>query len=73
MSATVIQMTPDELRDLIESSVEHKLLELLGDPDTGLMLRKSLRQRLALQQKMVAAGERGVALEEVASRLGLEQ
>jgi len=73
MSATIVQMTPEELRELIESSVEHKLLELLGDPDAGLPLRRSLRDRLLRQQKAVAAGERGDALENAMRRLGLEQ
>ncbi len=73
MSATVMQMTPDKLRELIESSVEHKLFELLGDPDADLTVRKSLRQRLARQRQRVAAGERGSAFEEVISRLRLKQ
>jgi hypothetical protein len=29
-------MTKGELREMIEASVERKLLELLGDPDEGL-------------------------------------
>jgi hypothetical protein len=36
MTATVAQMTKGELREMIEASVERKLLELLGDPDEGL-------------------------------------
>jgi len=29
-------MTKSELKELIETSIEQKLLELLGDPDEGL-------------------------------------
>lgn len=69
---TVAQMTKDELREMIETIVEQKLLEWLGDPDEGLPIRKAVRERLLRQQEAVAGGERGEPLEEVARRLGLE-
>ena len=72
MTATVGQMTKGELREMIESSVERKLLELLGDPDEGLPIRKAVRDRLLRQQQAVTAGERGEPLEDVVRRLGLE-
>lgn len=72
MENTVAQMSRDELREMIESSIEEKLLELLGDPDEGLELRKAVRERLLRQKKTVAAGERGEPFEEVVRRLGLE-
>jgi hypothetical protein len=71
MATTVGQMTTDELREMIGVVVEQKLLELLGDPDEGLELRKAVRERLLRQKQAVAAGERGAPLEEVAQRLGL--
>jgi hypothetical protein len=64
-------MTKHELKEIIESTVEKKLLELLGDPDQGLVLKKSLKERLLRQQKAVAAGERGEPLTVIAKRLGL--
>lgn len=70
--ATVAQMSKDELKELIETSVEQKLLELLGDPDEGLEIRESVRDRLLRQKKAVAAGERGEPFEDVVRRLGLE-
>jgi hypothetical protein len=70
--ATVAQMSKDELKELIETSVEQKLLELLGDPDEGLEIRKSVRNRLLRQKKAIAAGERGEPFEDVVRRLGLE-
>lgn len=72
MSITVAQMTKDELREMIETLIEQKLLELLGDPDEGLKIRKTARDRLLRQQKAVAAGERGEPLEDVVRRLGLK-
>ena len=72
MSVTVAQMSKDELKEMIEVTIEQKLLELLGDPDEGLEIRKSVRERLLRQKKAVAAGERGEPFEGVARRLGLE-
>ena len=72
MDTTVAQMTKDELREIIETTVERKLLELLGDPDEGLPIRKSVRERLLRQKRAVAAGERGEAFEDAVRRLGLE-
>jgi len=72
MSITVAQMSKDELREMIEVTIEQKLLELLGDPDEGLEIKKSVRERLLRQKKAVAAGERGEPFEDVVRRLGLE-
>ncbi len=73
MTATVAQMTTGELREMIEASVERKLLELLGDLDEGLPIRKAVRDRLLRQQQAVAAGERGEPLQDVVRRLGSER
>ncbi len=70
--ATVAQMTKEELREMIETAVEQKLIELLGDPDEGLPIRKALRDRLLRQRQAVANGERGEPFEDVIRRLGLE-
>jgi hypothetical protein len=69
---SVAQMSKDEFRQLLETVVEQKLLELLGDPDDGLELRKSVRARIERQQHAVAAGERGRSLDEVVPELGLD-
>ena len=55
-----------------EAILDQKLVELLGDPDEGLPIRKDVRERLLRQKQAVAAGERGQELAEVARRLGLE-
>ena len=69
--ATVAEMTKEELRDLIESVVEEKLLELLGDPDEGWVLREEVRKRLLRQKRAVAEGERGESMEDVLEHLGV--
>jgi len=71
MAAGIAQMTKDELRELIETAVERKLHELLGDPDEGLPVRQALLDRLSRQRQAVAAGERGEPFEDVVRRLDL--
>ena len=72
MATNVAQMTRSELQEIIENAVEQKLLELLGDPDEGLHLRKLVRDRLLRQKQAVAAGERGKPFKDVVRRLGLQ-
>jgi len=72
MATTVAQMTKDELRNMIEATIEQKLLELLGDPDEGLPIRKQIHDRLLRQKQAVAAGERGRSFRDVVRRIGLE-
>ena len=72
MGVTIAEMSKTEFKRMIEMTVEEKLLELLGDPDEGLELRKSVRARLLRQRRAVAAGERGEPFEDVVRRLGLE-
>ena len=71
MANTVADMTATELRQLVSSVVEEKLVQLLGDPDEGLALRESVRKRLSRQKRAVAKGERGESLEDVVRRLEL--
>ena len=46
MATKVAQMTKRELQEIIETTVQQRLLDLLGDPDEGLRLRKLVRVRL---------------------------
>jgi hypothetical protein len=68
----VAQITAKELQKMIVAAVEEKLLELLGDPDQGLELKKSLKNRLLRQKKRVALGQRGEKLEEVTKRMKIQ-
>ena len=49
MSPTVAHMSRDEIQDLMEAVVEQKLVALLGDPEEGLPLKKTLHDRLVRQ------------------------
>ncbi len=71
MSEITLQMSKSELRSLLEEVVEEKLQDFLGDPDVGLELRPEVVQRLLQQKAKVDAGERGIPMTEVVSRLGL--
>jgi hypothetical protein len=71
MAATVARMTKHELKEIIESTIEQKLLELLGDPDQGLVLKKTVKNRLLRQRKTVASGQHGESLAVIVKRLGL--
>ena len=72
MVITVAQMTKGELKEMIETTIEQKLLELLGDPDEGLPIRKVVHDRLLRQKQAVTEGERGESFEDVVRRLDLE-
>ena len=71
-TTTVAEMNQDELREMIEVLIEQKLLEILGDPDEGLEIRKPVRERLLRQKEAVAAGDRGQPFEEVVQQTGME-
>lgn len=73
MTTIVAQMTKEELKEMIETIIERKLIEILGDPDEGLEIRKTIRDRLLHQRKSVATGERGQPFEHVVQQLGLGQ
>jgi hypothetical protein len=73
MSSKVAELTTDELREIIESSIERKLTEIFGDPDAGLEIRDSLREQLARQEEDFQSGKRGKPLADVIKRLGLDQ
>ena len=59
MESIVAKMTKKELREMIETAIEQKLVQLLGDPDEGLPIRKAVRDRLLRQKRAVSRGERG--------------
>lgn len=57
-------MTRDELQQMLETIVEQKLIDLLGNPDMGLELRDEVRERLIRQLENVAAGGRRISLQD---------
>lgn len=73
MASKVAELTTDELREIIESSIERKLTEIFGDPDAGLEISDTLRLQLERQTEDFKNGKRGKPFEDVIKRLELDQ
>jgi hypothetical protein len=73
MSATVINVTTEELRILVENLVEEKLISLFGDPEEGLEIRKELKERLHRQRNEMSDGKNGHSFEDAMAKLGLDE
>jgi len=54
-------------------TVEQKLRDLVGDPDQGFVLKKTVKDRLRRQRKAVASGQRGELLAMIVKRWGLTE
>ena len=65
----VKELSVEQLKAVIQETVEEKLYEILGDPDQGLELKNEVRERL--KQSLVAKGK-GIPFEQVARELALE-
>jgi len=61
--AKVKEMTVDDL----EQFIEHKVVEILGDPDSGLVLKPAFRKKLESRLKK---SSKRTSHEEVIKRLG---
>lgn len=61
------QLTPQQLKELVQGLVDDRIRELIGDPDLGLALGDALRARL---KESLASTER-LSGDDVAERLGL--
>ena len=59
----------EKIKPVVEEIVEHKLIELLGDPDLGLELKTNVKRRLIHSLKTKA---KGISAEKVARQLGLK-
>ncbi len=68
----VVDMTQDELRNLVKSSVRQTLREMMRDPDEGLELRPEIIESIERQRKEFAAGKRGKSLDQVAKERALD-
>lgn len=65
MATTVAELTPAELRAMIEEIVRDELLDALVDPDEGLDLRPEVRAQLENQRERVKQGGFGVPWTEI--------
>lgn len=60
---------PTRIKPMVEKIVERKVIELLGDPDMGLELRRSIRKRL---KKSLATRTKTISANKVVRILGLK-
>ena len=72
MVTRVADMSVDELMTLIQETITQTLAELLRDPDEGLLLREDIETALRLSIEAVMLGEKTMATDDVAARLGLD-
>ncbi|MCR4406591.1 MAG: hypothetical protein NUW24_06680 [Anaerolineae bacterium] len=72
MSTKITELTVDEFKQLIATTMEWKLSEMLGDPDEGLELREEIKDRLLRSLESERRGVKGIPAQEVAAQLGLE-
>jgi len=68
----VKELTVEQLKDLVQEAVEEKLQEIIGDPDTGRELRDEIKERLRKSLAARQCGKKGIPIDEVARRAGLE-
>ncbi len=73
MNVKVKDLTSEELKSLIQETVEEAMLELLGDPDRGLRLAEDVKKRLQRSLDHLQQEEQVIPAEEVVKRAGLAQ
>ena len=67
----VKDLTVEELKTIIQETVTETLNTLLVDIDEGKELKLAVKQELLDSLAKTQAGERGIAVAEVAKKLGL--
>ena len=65
----VKELSVEQLKALIEETIEEKLQEYLGDPDEGLELRAEVIQKLKAHK---VSRKARIPMEQVTKRYGLE-
>jgi len=68
----VKDLSAEQLKSLVQEAVEEKIEEMLGDPDIGLELREEVKERLLSSLKAAQSGQKGIAIDRVASKAGLD-
>jgi hypothetical protein len=68
MNSATVTLSREELQDMIDESVERKLVELLGDPDLSFELKPEVREQLQRSFESEERGERGISYSELIKR-----
>lgn len=64
-------MNAEELKVLIENTIDETLESYFGDPDEGKTLKQEVKERLSAIQQRREAGNKGIPAAEAYQRLGL--
>lgn len=67
----VKELTVEELKHLIQETVEETINSILFDTDEDKELKPEVKEQLINSLKRTEKGEKGISAEEVAKRLGL--
>jgi uncharacterized protein YicC (UPF0701 family) len=65
-------MNSEQLKALIQNTIDETLESYLGDPDEGKTLKEEVKQRLLAIKQRREAGEKGMTSAEVYQRLGIK-
>ena len=72
MNTKVLQITVEDLRQVVDEMVEEKLMTLFKDPEDDLEFTDELKELIARQSERIKNGDRGESLEDVVAPLGLD-
>ncbi len=67
----VKELTVEELKDLIQETVEETINSILFDTDEDKGLKPEVKEQLIKSLQRTEKGEKGISAEEVAKKLGL--
>jgi len=65
-------MNSEQLKALIEKTMDETLESYLGDPDEGKILKEEVKQRLLAIKQRREVGKKGMTAAEVYQRLGIK-
>jgi len=65
-------MNSEQLKTLIQNTIDETLESYLGDPDEGKTLKEEVKQRLLAIKQRREAGKKGMTSAEVYQRLGIK-
>ncbi|EAZ91700.1 hypothetical protein [Crocosphaera chwakensis] len=65
------ELTVEELKQLIQETVEETINSILFDPDGNQELKPEAKEQVFNSLKRTEKGEKGISAEEVAKKLGL--
>jgi uncharacterized protein YicC (UPF0701 family) len=65
-------MNSEQLKALIENTIDETLESYLDDPDEGKTLKEEVKQRLLVIKQRREVGKKGMTAAEVYQRLGIK-